>query len=1462
MAEYPSRRTSSAQAAPSIPPPPPLPPAKQHGASTRSYFSRFVTQPFTTYGSRPPSAQANRPDGGRPNPLVPRLPGVSSGSSQDASHKTGLEISALDINRERTHAILAGREILKTIRINDAKCAEDINLRAAIIQYAAHNTSGPGATARHRETLEIHDVKWSHGQFSTHIATAATNGKVILYDLNRAGMELARLHEHHRQVHKVAFNPHQGYLLLSGSQDATVRLWDLRDMRKDAMTCLSRDKYSGLSEGVRDLQWSPTDGVEFAFGTDNGVIQRWDFRNNRGPKLKINAHDKICNSIDWHPDGKHLLSASNDKTVRVWDFSSEVRRQKPAFVLRTPHPVLKARWRPPCWTEEFYEQGAYQCTQLATSYDREHPVVHLWDFRRPFLPFREINCYSSAPSDMLWHSRDFLWAVGREGVFTQTDVHFSPKVVDRRNMQAFAVSPSGEISGFAQKRPGRRRSGLEYSADDTYISDSREKRSSPEKNSLRSSADDSVDESFLSLSFRRHHGRSASNRSTKSFGSTPPSETAAKVMFLTDSMALHSDSFKPNQIAFRGILPGSTSIQIFTYLAQKYKTIPLPDPPTLDAFNDLQRAFEQNAEYAQRAAFYRLAETWRVVGASISMATRRRAEVHRKRRLDRKRLTSSNSQPQAVIDCLAHNRQHAVTLNPAARAIFGTDREQPQGASESTSNLATPLARPFPGSETRSGTGLPPLPDPDHDEDLNLPPAAVGPHSTSDAPVSSDTANKSLALNRPSFNGPHWFNSSNDLDERRAMIGSWRAPPRAPLSLDPPNTQGININIPPRLDRHDSDESFAMFSASTDSQRAISMPSSFASGKSQPRSMDSIPENWRHPPIDSVDSSFGNGNRPTQLGNLLNQKAESNDAHAESLGRSIQFSPMAVPFSRDNVPRQGSQVQSTNEAILAAVDHNGSVPHIEQDKAMQDMETLRKNNQLLRHDSSESEAYLSSRGDHSENSAEYAETMEASGTIVPEDAAPEELRSPHAPKPPPSLPHATESAPAALDPNADEPIILADYQATELDVQASESHGLSFPIIDLLKQILSFHTSNLSDAQTSSIMLLLLTPLLPRIHSLDRGNEIDTTDVLNTYADQLNALGMTPTQTQTILSTHVTQLLQTGLNPYQAESILTTYHTQLHSLSLFNAAASLRRLAYPIYPTVYEQALKDTQLGLLCLSCNTPINNPRDKMRCETCKRAQAPCPICWGRYPAFEGVAAKKKAKLRASPSPSTSTSTSKSDQYRRKRSSLLTMYPLGDADTATAAAAAAAAAARGPENFAPENFTADATAAITTTDTSTGTSTAAAAAGGLTDDEVLSPSAPEPMLDPRAVLWTWCPLCGHGGHTACLGAWFADPNMSDGACATEGCLCDCVRGRRREDRLREAQGRKAERERGRVVRGDEWKVGESRAVVGARGALGELGGAAVAGRREGGEGRRVRVVEPGDDGGLGAGGGRRLGA
>ncbi|KAF2006363.1 hypothetical protein P154DRAFT_482191 [Amniculicola lignicola CBS 123094] len=1350
---------------PRIPPPPPLPPSKT------SYFSRFVTSAYSA-SSRPSSAQASRP--------VPRLSAgyTRPGLSQDASHKTGLDISALDINRQRTHAILAGKEILKTVRVQDAKIVEETNLRAAVINYAEHHPAA-GSLARQREGLGIHDVKWSHSNFDTHIATAATNGKIILYDLNRAGVELARLHEHTRQVHRLAFNPHSGSLLLSASHDTTARFWDLRDMRKDVMTCTSRQQFQGMNSGIRDVRWSLSEGTEFAFGTDNGTIQRWDMRNTKGPKQKITAHDqRTCTSIDWHPDGKHLLSAGVDKTVKVWDFSLDGRRQKPVYVLHTPYPVHNARWRSSPFPDSVNEKA--DCTQIATAYDRDHSVVHIWDFRRPYLPFREINKYTTAAADMLWHSRDILWTVGRQGMFQQNDVHFAPKVVDHRNLQAIAVSPSGEMAGFAQRRPRRQRSGSDF-PDDEYMS---EKRSSPEKTSLISSADDSLDDSFLSSSLRKHHGRTTSSRSVKSYGSTPPTSTNTNnAISLTDSMALHEDSSKPHQLAFRGPVPGTASVQVFAYLAQKYKAIPLPDPPTLQSFLDLQSVFDQNAEYAQRAAFYRLSETWKIVGASIAVAAKRRAELHRRQRrheYTHTTVASSNVRQTLSDHMTAHDKQTSLLPNPAVRAILGL-AEKPQSPQrtfeappirESTSNLATPLARPHPSGHSATATdshGLPRLPDPDHEDAIRLPPALTGPpQSVAQTSLAPGHAHRFLAPGHAGFNGPHWYNPSDDLDERRALIGSWRVQPRTPLSLEPADTQGIDIKRPPRLDRHDSDESFAMFSASTDSQRGISMPSSFASGKSHSQGMASIPEKWQHGP---ADSSFG---KPRLL--TADHAADQHAPEIDSLGKSIQISPTTVPIGRD-LPGVEVPMGRRGQQGSARDDMDPSVEFNSRERAVQDIEILRRNNQLLRHDSSESEAYTASRGEVSASSMDYSVDMEASGTIVP------------------------DSAPPVLDPAAESPLLLSDFQAMHIDAE----EGSAFAVIGLLKNILAFHTTSLSDAQTASVLLLLLAPLLPRTRNPSTAYDPDITETLSNFSETLTALGLTQTQAKTVLSTQLTDLLATGINPYQAEAILYTYHAQLHSLSLFNPAASLRRLAYPTYPAVYEQALKDTELGLLCLSCKSPINNPKDKMRCETCKRAQAPCPICWGRYPAFEPASAKKKAKSRLR-------SSLKDKDHRRKRSSLLSNQAFEAPDA----------------------------------------------------NDVPSPSTPERPSPPKATLWTWCPLCGHGGHTNCLSTWFADPVLSDGACATEGCLCDCVRGERREGKIRELLRKKAEKEKTKIVRkGDDWKVQESKAVSAVRERLGEAvppsqtsnqpatagnaPNALNAARKE--DGKRVRVVVPKDE-------------
>ncbi|KAJ8108458.1 hypothetical protein OPT61_g8162 [Boeremia exigua] len=1130
-----------------------------------------------------------------------------------------------------------------------------------------------------------------------------------------------------------SFNPHQGHLLLSASHDATVRLWDLRDLRRDA-ACTSRDQFSGISGGIRDVQWSPTDAMEFAFGTDNGTIQRWDFRHNKGPKQKIPAHDqKTCTSIDWHPDGKHLLSAGVDRTVKIWDFSVDGRRQKAAYVLTTPYPVHRARWRPPYWSDEFHEKGAFQCTQVATSYDREHPVIHVWDFRRPHLPYREINRFRSPPSDMLWQTRDALWTVGREGIFQQNDVHHAPKTTERRPLQAIAISPNGEVSGVAQKRLRQRRSaGLSY---DMYLNAPSEKHGSLEKSSSRSSADNSFDDGFLSSSMKRHHGRTASNRSAKSFSSTPPSDVTPKVLFLPDAMSTGSEQFRPDQLAFRGILPGAVNVQVFAYLAQKYKAQSLPDRPVLESYLELEQPFQQNAEYAQRAAYHRLAQTWILVGATMANATKRRAELHRSLRLkDKKAKFEDPNNTSGHLHAL--HKPRGAPQNPAVRAILGTlDKPRPTSPLsratthvESTSNLATPLARPV---NTAASVSTDPrrseLPDPDHDENLHLPPSVLA------VPVASKGQGVA-APKQPKSSGGHWYESPEGLEERRAAAGSWRASPRIPLNLNPAPTRNNHPNVPPPLERHNSGESFTMFSASTDSQHGSSVSGSFESVDSGVHKLDSLSGGWQHA---AEKSSFG---RPTGTSNIDQGLSVSPTNKAGS-------ATIPVPAVH----------QTQHDNITVSTDNTGHLmPPSSTDRVTHDMDALRRTNQLMRHDSSESSAYASSHEGTSFSSMYDAE-MEASGTIIPEVY--DDPKSPQALKSTPTSPVVTKTVSHSTVSTKDSPLLLSDFQASQVDAE-SES---VFTVVDLLNSILEFHTNTLSDAQLPSLLLLLLTPLLPHTHPPSGSSDIDADEVLSAFSDTFLALGLTPTQAKMILSKQLAEVIATGINPYQAESILHTYHAQMHSLSLFNSAASLRRLAYPTYPSVYEQALKDTQLGLLCLSCKSPINNPKDKMRCESCKRAQAPCPICWGKYPAFEPITTKRKSKSR----------TRDGKGHKRKASFVVTMDEV------------------------PESA-----------------------------DKGTSPSVPEKWAPPPATLWTWCPLCGHGGHTNCLSTWFADATISDGACPTEGCLCDCVSGNRRASKMQDLVNQKAEKERSRMIKkGDDWKVRESRAVSAVRGTFGESG-------------------------------------
>ncbi|KAI9371656.1 hypothetical protein BJX61DRAFT_534624 [Aspergillus egyptiacus] len=827
MPTLPSAPPSRGSSSPAPPPPPPPAPVQQshnkYSQRAASAIARFA-QPFLT-GSRPPSPH---PPGVRTD-LSAAVRPTRPGASQTVTHKTGISIAALDISPQRTHAVIGGKEILKTIRVQPDHSSEEFNLRNAIISYSSTHHVGSGLSARHKDQLTVKDVKWSHGPYDQIIATAVANGRIVVYDLQRTGLEFCRFQGHSRQVHRLAFNPHQPAWLLSGSQDATIRMWDLRAVPADrgVSVCGSRDQYSGNSDAIRDVRWSPGDGVMFATATDSGAVQLWDCRKSSGPLLRITAHDRPCYSVDWHPDGKHIVSGGTDRQVKVWNFSSTAeRRQKPTFQFRTPQAVLNVRWRPPSWSREVEGSGDWQSSQVVTSYDKEDPRIHLWDFRRPHIPFREFDRYDSHATDLLWHSKDLLWTVGDGGAFTQTDIRYAPQVVNQRPTCSVAWSPSGGIVAFAQKRPRR---------------------------------------SILGLSTNEFIGYSGEeNTSGETLSHSPP-----------DDIAYSSDNYRPDT---------------FQYLARQYSPLfqgGLNGVRT-GILQPLLDSLDHNAQCAEDTSLMKLAQTWRIMKYAIvqELEAREREQRQSPEKFSRSiKKKPSKDEPVTEKVRTLEDARHEKMKSRFFKGVMESEASKHSlSEPESASNMTTPLAQPLPDSPPDSyGSTDPQLRSLNDTDDIEpLPPSVLGSNqatmasngwsSMSDTDVrpihqlqhrESNDSEGVPTSDSPPFDPPpgsipsvveeeqrsaplaiagrtDWHLSrrprltkhiseadeyDQKMEDRRAAIRDYKYFPKKILSLE-----SQPDSAKPGFYRHESTESFPMFSASTTSSHPSKSPTtSFSS---------------------------------------------------------------------------------------------------------------------------------------------------------------------------------------------------------------------------------------------------------------------------------------------------------------------------------------------------------------------------------------------------------------------------------------------------------------------------------------------------------------------------------------------------------------------------------------------------------------------------------------------------------
>lgn len=173
----------------------------------------------------------------------------------------------------------------------------------------------------------------------------------------KGGAPTRKLIGHSGPVYSLKFDPVSGSAappkyLLSGSADATARLWSM-----DTMTNVVA--YRGHQNPIWDVDWSPM-GIYFTTASRDRTARLWS--TDRTSTLRIYAgHSSDVDCVRFHPNSLYIATGSSDWSARLWD----VQRGTSVRVFIGHQGVIS--------TLAFSPDGRY----LATA--GEDLAVNLWD---------------------------------------------------------------------------------------------------------------------------------------------------------------------------------------------------------------------------------------------------------------------------------------------------------------------------------------------------------------------------------------------------------------------------------------------------------------------------------------------------------------------------------------------------------------------------------------------------------------------------------------------------------------------------------------------------------------------------------------------------------------------------------------------------------------------------------------------------------------------------------------------------------------------------------------------------------------------------------------------------------------------------------------------------------------------------------------------------------------------------
>jgi WD repeat-containing protein 61 len=153
-----------------------------------------------------------------------------------------------------------------------------------------------------RRLVSVEDEIW----------VASSNGQIHILDQKNGKLKQS-IEAHPSAIFSLAYIPETGKVI-SGGMDAQLRVWNASD--KGSEGNIEAHLYT-----VNDLKLNPAHTL-LASASRDKTIRIWDTRSltllKSVERFRDGGHAHSVNKLFWWPDGSHLISCSDDRTVIVW----------------------------------------------------------------------------------------------------------------------------------------------------------------------------------------------------------------------------------------------------------------------------------------------------------------------------------------------------------------------------------------------------------------------------------------------------------------------------------------------------------------------------------------------------------------------------------------------------------------------------------------------------------------------------------------------------------------------------------------------------------------------------------------------------------------------------------------------------------------------------------------------------------------------------------------------------------------------------------------------------------------------------------------------------------------------------------------------------------------------------------------------------------------------------------------